>query len=193
MQEMVGKWLEAMAHFQQTQKGLDTDTNVRVAEQIQIWLQATPLQIPWVNSSDKAALSIQECSLPEDTIKMENTEKQDNLITESHSSSSASSCSCKSFLFHQNGTASGFIKIYELNHRWKYKTLVGAQGEVEGRGSRRREKKRWCRLEKTRKREKEEMAWERNNRKRWREKDKRKEIGGFWWEQMSRLDPKKHL
>lgn len=30
-----------------------------------------------------------------------------------------------------NGTASGFIKIYELNHHWKYKTLVGSQGEIE--------------------------------------------------------------
>lgn len=65
-----------------------------------------------------------------DNIKMENTEKQDNLVNKSHSSSSVSSCSCKSFLFHRNGTASGFIKIYELNHHWKYKTLVGAQGEM---------------------------------------------------------------
>lgn len=46
----------------------------------------------------------------------------------SHSSSSVYSCSCKSFVFHRNGTASGFIKIYELNYHWKYKTLVGAQG-----------------------------------------------------------------
>lgn len=49
---------------------------------------------------------------------------------ESHSSSCASSCSCKSFMFRWNGTASGFIKIYERNHHWKYKTLAGARGEV---------------------------------------------------------------
>lgn len=55
-------------------------------------------------------------------------------MNKSHSSSSVSSCSCKSFLFHRNGTASGFIKIYELNHHWKYKTLVGAQGEMGGEG-----------------------------------------------------------
>lgn len=115
-----------MDHLEQKQKGLDTDTNISIAEQIQIWLQ-TPLQIPWVNSNEKGVLSTQACLLPEDTIKMENTEKQDNLVNESHSSSSVSSCSCKSFLFHRNGTASGFIKIYELNHHWKYKTLVGAQ------------------------------------------------------------------
>lgn len=73
------------------------------------------------------------------------TEKQDGLITEGHSSSSV--CSCKSFLFHQNGTASGFIKIYELNHHWKYKTLVGEQGEAGEEGKQaEREKKRkgWC-------------------------------------------------
>lgn len=61
---------------------------------------------------------------------MENTEKQDNLMYENHSSSSVYSCFCKSFQFQQNGTASGFIKIYELNHHWKYKTLVGAQGRM---------------------------------------------------------------
>lgn len=115
-----------MAHLKQKQKGLDTDTNIRVAEQIQIWLKTTPLQIPRVNSNKKGALNTQECSLPEDNIKMENTEKQDNLMNESHSSSYVSSC--MSFLFHRNGTASGFIKIYELNHHWKYKTLVGARG-----------------------------------------------------------------
>lgn len=78
-------------------------------------------------------------SLPEDAIKMEKAEKQDNLVNVSHSSFSVSSCSCSSFLFHRNGTASGFIKIYELNHHWKYKTLVGAQGEMgrEGGGRRR--------------------------------------------------------
>lgn len=37
-------------------------------------------------------------------------------------------------MFHWNGTASGFIKIYELNHHWKYKTLVRARGEMVGGG-----------------------------------------------------------
>lgn len=71
-------------------------------------------------------------------------EKQDSLMNESHSSSCVSSCSCKSFVFHRNGTATGFIKIYELNHHRKYKTLVGAggaRGRMERRGSRRRERK----------------------------------------------------
>lgn len=35
-------------------------------------------------------------------------------------------------MFHWNGTASGFIKIYELNHHWKYKTLVRARGKMGG-------------------------------------------------------------
>lgn len=62
------------------------------------------------------------------------TEQQDNIMNESHFSSSVSSCSCQSFLFHRNGTASGFIKIYEPSHHWKYKTLVGAHWEMGGRG-----------------------------------------------------------
>lgn len=90
-----------------------------------------------------ALLSTQQGSLPEDHIKMENTEKQDNLMNKSHSSSSVSSCSCKSFPFQQNGTASGFIKIYELNHHWKYKTLVGAQGKMGEEGEQARERERY--------------------------------------------------
>lgn len=60
-----------------------------------------------------------------------------------HHPSSSVSFSCKGFLFHQNGTASGFIKIYELNHHWKYKTLVGEQGQMGkgGSGQTEREKK----------------------------------------------------
>lgn len=45
----------------------------------------------------------------------------------SHLSSRVSSRPCMSFMFHWNGTARGFIKIYELNHHWKYKTLVRAR------------------------------------------------------------------
>lgn len=70
----------------------------------------------------------------------------------SHSSSSVYSCSCKSFVFHWNGTASGFIKIYELNYHWKYKTLVGAQGRhrTGGGWGADGERKEWCWLETTR-------------------------------------------
>lgn len=80
-------------------------------------------------------------------------------MNESHSSSCVSSCSCKSFVFHRNGTATGFIKIYELNHHRKYKTLVGAQGEVgevgeEGEQTER--EKKWCWLEKMREKDTEE-------------------------------------
>lgn len=87
---------------------------------------------------------------------MENLEKQDRLMNESHSSSCVSSCSCKSFVFHRNGTARGFIKIYELNHHWKYKTLVGAQGKMGGEGEQMERGKKWCWLEKMRKEDKED-------------------------------------
>lgn len=63
-------------------------------------------------------------------------------MNKSHPSSSVSSCSCKGFLFHRNGTASGFIKIYELNHHWKYKTLVGEQGQMGKGGSGQTERER---------------------------------------------------
>lgn len=56
-------------------------------------------------------------------------------------------------MFHWNGTASGFIKIYELNHHWKYKTLVRARG-----GDGRRGVSRGWRDDK------EETEWERRNR-----------------------------
>lgn len=46
-------------------------------------------------------------------------------------------------MFHWNGTASGFIKIYELNHHWKYKTLVRARGEMGGWGGASRGEQGW--------------------------------------------------
>lgn len=130
--EVPGKQRAVLDHFKQKQKGLDTDTNraVRIAAQIQkgLWLQTTPLQITQVNPDEKGALNPQEFSLPADV----------KLMSRSHSSSSVSSSSCTSFLFHRKRTASGFIKIYGPNHHWKYKTVVGAQGEIgEGAGGER--------------------------------------------------------
>lgn len=101
-------------------------------------------------------------------------------MNESHSSSYVSPSSCKSFLFHRNGTASGFIKIYELHHHWKYKTLVGAHGEMGEEGGRQAE-----RGEETvptgEEEKQEEEEGEKINRERDEEgEDKRREIGGFW-------------
>lgn len=123
--------------------------NNPVTEQIQLGCKhkTTFFQTPRMTFSEKGTRKTLAGFVPEENIKMENTERQDNLVNGSHSSSSASSCN--SFLFQQNGTASGFIKIYGPNHHWKYKTLVGAQGEMgeEGEQAVRKKDVRW--LEKT--------------------------------------------
>lgn len=90
------------------------------------WLKSTPQPNPRVNFTEnergKRTLSQKTAS----NIKLKEKTGQ----RASHSSSCASSCSCRSFMFRWNGTASGFIKIYEQNHHWKYKTLAGARGEM---------------------------------------------------------------
>lgn len=91
------------------------------------WLKSTPQPNPRVNFTENER-GEKRGLFPGGQRQMLNwRRKQDS---ESHSSSCASSCSCKSFMFRWNGTASGFIKIYERNHHWKYKTLTGARGEV---------------------------------------------------------------
>lgn len=128
----------------------------------------------------RKALNTQKVSVPKDTIKKEKQRKEDSLVNKSHSSSSVSSC--KSFLFHPNGTASGFIKIYELNHHWKYKTLVGARGGNERGAEGGREGEVGG--------ETGDQVREKQQRNRWKQKDECCEIGRFWFEQMSRLYPK---
>lgn len=80
-----------------------------------------------MNPDEKGALNPQEFSLPAD-IKHQKTgqtyEQESFLIF------------CLFQFLHEfpvppkKRTASGFIKIYEPNHHWKYKTVVGAQGEI---------------------------------------------------------------